>query len=230
MPSATVPDFVPSRNGFAFPNWFPPGTPVLEVPTPLGRIPIGDANGGVCGGMVFTAMDLHRYGIVPPPEATPPVFRYLCHRLIDSFNLPFGVLKYYDWMRRPGSSRSYGGVKMQAGLSYLTIENEWPRIRASLDAGQTVALGLVKAHSFHPKEMGKNHQVLAYAYETFEATGDITIHIYDPNYPLEDTATLITNIQNPDADRPVIHSREGPSVRGFFYTEYRPPADAPNFA
>ena len=84
MPSATVPDFVPSRNGFAFPNWFPPGTPVLEVPTPFGRIPIGDANGGVCGGMVFAAMDLHRFRIAPPPEATPPVFRYLCHRLIDN--------------------------------------------------------------------------------------------------------------------------------------------------
>lgn len=209
-------DFRPSRHGFPFPNWFPPGTPVVELPTPFGTIPVGNANGGLCGGMVFTALDLFRAGIRPPAAPDPPVVRHLGRRLLDSFNLPFGFLKYYDWQRRPTADRSFAGVRVQAGVASLTGDNEWPRVRLLLDAGQLAPLGLVKVCSFDPREMGKNHQVLAYGYD-LDGAGTLAVKVYDPNYPGDDGVTLSLTV----GAGGVTHSREGESVRGFFLTEYR---------
>jgi hypothetical protein len=220
---------VPSRHGFPFPNWFPPGTPVIEVPTPFGRVPIGDAGGGVCGGMVFTALDLFAAGAAVPAEPTPAVVRHLGRRLLDSFDLPFGVLRYYDWQRRPLASRLVGGVRVRAGVSALTAA-EWPRVRAALDATGAATLGLVKAHSFDPRAMGRHHQVLAYAYTSDEATGKVAVKVYDPNYPLDDGIELRADLSEPDAGRPVTHSAEGETVRGFFLTEYRRAETVSEFA
>src|SRR5438105_15397080 len=102
--------FIPSINGFPFPNCWPPGMPVLELPTPFGTIPIGDARGGVCGGMVFAAADYFHFSLPIPRTPEKPLFRYLCRRLLDSWQLPFGVLKYYDWQRRPNLGRSGRGT------------------------------------------------------------------------------------------------------------------------
>ncbi len=209
-------DFLPSRHGFPFPNWFPPGTPVVELSTPFGVIPVGSANGGLCGGMVFTALDLYRHGQPPPPEPTPPIVRHLGRRLVDSFNLPFGFMKYYDWQRRPFADRFFAGMLVQQGVASLTIGNEWPRVRAMLDAGQLAPLGLVNVHSLDPRQMGRNHQVLAYGYAV--DADNLTLRVYDPNYPGDDGVTLSLNLT---AGGPVTHGIEGPSVRGFFLTEYR---------
>ena len=115
---------------------------------------------------------------------------------------------------------------MQAGVSALTVE-EWPRVQTALDAGQLAPLGLVKAHSFDPREIGKNHQVLAHAYDLAD-DGTLTLKVYDPNFPGDDGVTLSLNLRSDGAN--VVHSREGESVRGFFLTEYRPPAAPPAFA
>lgn len=230
MPGHSVPGFRPSRNGLPFPNWYPPGTPVLELPTPFGTIPLGNANGGVCGGMVFTALDLFTWHEDPPPAPEPPVFRYLCRRLLDSFNLPFGVLKYYDWQRRPLETRTFAGVALLEGLTRLTVAREWPRIQLLLDADQPAALGLVKAHSFSPLALGQNHQVLAYGYDLDPERGTLSIQVYDPNYPGDDGATLSVDVRDPFRGSPITHSREGETVRGIFLTEYRVPAEAPRFA
>ena len=221
--------FVPAKHGFPFPNRFPPRSPVIELPTPFGRVPIGDASGGLCGGMVFAALDLFLLGVAPAAEPTPPVYRYLCRRLLDSWNFPFGVLKYYDWQRRPSACRAWGGVRVVDGVSRLTIEEEWPRVRASLDAGLPVPLGLVKAHSFSPRLLPRNHQVLAVGYELDDATGDLTVRGYDPNYPGKDVA-LAVNLRDPEAAKPVTHSYEGATVRAFFQTEYRRPVQEPQLS
>lgn len=221
-----VPNFLPSRHGLPFPNWFPPGTPVVVLPTPFGDIPLGNANGGLCGGMIFTAIDLFLLGQPPPPAADPVVVQYLGQRLMDSFNLPFGFLKYFDWQCRPNPSRGWAGVTWQVGVSALTLQ-EWPRVQAELDTGRLAPLGLVKAYSFDPRDIGKNHQVLAHAYES-DGGGNVTLKVYDPNFPGDDGVTLSLNLGVVGAN--VVHSREGESVRGFFLTEYRPPAELPAFA
>jgi hypothetical protein len=52
-----VPAFLPSRNGLAFTNpW--PAEPDIVVDVPVvGKIAVGSASNGLCGGMVFTVLD-----------------------------------------------------------------------------------------------------------------------------------------------------------------------------
>jgi hypothetical protein len=53
MASKFVDGFKPSVQGFQFENDFEDG-PVLTVSVPvIGDIPVGNANGGLCGGMGF---------------------------------------------------------------------------------------------------------------------------------------------------------------------------------
>jgi hypothetical protein len=208
--------FTPSVHGFPFGNWWEPGTPVIEVPTPLGTIPIGDAHGGVCGGMVFAAADYYLLGL-PVPQEKNLVFKYFCKRLLESWHLPFGVLKYFDWQRRPTASTTIAGVSLIDGTARLTWTVEWPKVRSLLDGGGLAPLGLVKAEGLNPKDMGQHHQVLAYAYEP--RGGAVAIRVYDPNHPGDDDAVLLLT---PDENAPVVHSREVRPIRGFFLTDYEP--------
>lgn len=226
--SARVTDFRPSTHGFPFPNWFPPDRPFFLFNTPFGPVQIASAAGGLCGGMVFTAIDLFQAGVrTIPHEPTDPLFRYFCHRLFASWGLPFDWMKYWDWQRRPSESKFTAGVRTTRGVSSLMIETEWPKIHDELNAGRLVPLGLVKEHGWSPLKISRNHQVLAYGYDL---SGDnLTVHIYDPNYPSDDTATLQWSLADPDAPRIVRHSCEGDTVRGVFYTEYQPPQSLPAF-
>ena len=143
--------------------------------------------------MIFTAMDLYHLGLPVPQEHSPPLFAYFARRLIESWNLPFGALKYYDWQRRPLASRA-SRDSYRAGLTVRTVEAEWPRIRADLDAGHPVALGVVKVEGWDFRRIAQNHQVMAYGYDLDEAKNEVTIRIYDPNYP-GDEATLTLNLE-----------------------------------
>lgn len=206
--------FLPSRHGFPFPNYWPDGLPLITLPTPFGPAWVGNARYGVCGGMVFAALDYFLHRLPVPAEPTPALFRYLVRRLFASWDLPFGGLRYFAWQARP---RLHGP----------TARREWPRVRAVLDAGLPAPLGLVQVRSLDPRQVGRNHQVLAYGYA---ATGDeVCLRVYDPNYPNDDGLSLTFDADPVagDRDRPVIHGIVGPTVRGFFLTEYRKPLDPP---
>jgi hypothetical protein len=224
--TARVPDFRPSVNGFPFANSFPTDRPFFLFDTPFGPVQVADASRGLCGGMIFTAMDLFHAGVrTLPSTPTEPLFRHFCQRLLTSWGMPFTWVKYLDWQRRPDASRFVAGVRTRRGVSSLMIETEWPKVRGQLDAGKLVALGLVKQSGWSVRKLGLNHQVLAYGYDL---RGDeLTVCVYDPNYPGDDTVTLTWNLADPDAARVVSHSIEGPSVRGVFATEYVPPRGLP---
>jgi hypothetical protein len=75
------------------------------------------------------------------------------------------------------------------------IRVEWPRIRAEIDAGRLAMLGLVRVVSLDPMELSKNHQVIAYGYDTDGTT--VTLHVADPNWAHDDGVTLAFDTADP---------------------------------
>ena len=215
--------FLPSQDGFHFDNSFP-AVPARILSTPFGNIPIGNAANGLCGGMVYAALDYYNAKEVIPPDTDPPasgtLFDYIVNRLIDSFDLPTGVLKYIEWMNPsyPDSQSLFG--KVFGGLNgraWCMIRQEWPVIKLTLDAGQACPLGLVRILSTDLKELGENHQVMAYGYDL--SGTDLTLYIYDPNYHNDDTITLKLSTADPEHATPVAYS-SGEPVYCFFHTRY----------
>jgi hypothetical protein len=180
--------------------------------------------------MVFAALDYWHARQTPPPgQPAPgtPLFQFIVRRLIDSWHIPAGVAEYYQWMNLPDGDSNLNvlgkSLVTQRGVSWRTIEQQWPLIKASIDSGQPAALGLVTVSSANPAMLGHNHQVLACSYQL--AGDEVTVQVYDPNSGQDDgvyiqfvtsaptQATLFANNIN-----------IGWPVRGFFQTAYAPAA------
>jgi hypothetical protein len=235
--------FLPSRDGFRFTNSWP-DEPAVSVATPFGRVGVGNAARGLCGGMVFGALDFWHAGCSPPasrPAPGEPLFRFIVRRLVQSWHIPVGVARYYYWMnlpdqdapapltgaapligaaRRTGTARLSGAAKLRRpGLAARTIAVQWPRVKARIDAGEPAALGVVTVASADPLQLGHNHQVLGYAYR-LDGTR-VTLHVYDPNSGPADDVYIRFDMAAPDAS--FTHSLNiGRPVRGLFLTSYAP--------
>ena len=126
-------------------------------------------------------------------------------------------------MQTPDGDVGLPPLLMRRGVSWRTIVEEWPaRIRPELDAGRLCCLGLVTVSGSDPRELGKNHQVMAYGYD-LDGAGNLTLHLYDPNTsPADaDRVTVSLNIQHPEAATPITHNVAiDHPIRGFFRTEY----------
>jgi hypothetical protein len=219
--------FSPSAHGFAFMNSWP-SAPAVSIPTPLGSIGIGNAASGLCGGMVFAALDYWQAQVLPPvsqPAPGTPLYQFIVRRLIDSWRIPAGVAEYYQWMNLPDGDASltvFGrSVVSQRGLARRTIEEEWPGVRASLDAGVPAALGLVTVASANPAQLGRNHQALACGYQV--AGTEVTVQVYDPNRGQDDGVCIQFDTADSTAATAFRHNLNiGYPVRGFFLTAYSP--------
>jgi hypothetical protein len=222
--SVRVPGFLPSTHGFQFKNKFTP-RPDLVLRTAFGNLEVGNATNGLCGGMVYAVRDHFEARVPVPPGATPPeagpLFDYLVHRLFDSFDLPGGVARYLELMHPalPDHETDLSRAHLAPhGRAWRMIVEEWPLIRQDLDAGRLSPLGLVCLKSANPAELGRNHQVLAYGYE-LQGTR-LSLRIYDPNLPQDDTVWLSLDIGTPDHTTPVVYLPN--PVIAFFRTTYRP--------
>ena len=224
--SNAVPGFKASVDGLHFTNSWPNEPDIVIDAGPLGKVPIGDASNGLCGGMVYTVMDVFSAGLPPIPDTQnpaqgSPLFNYIVSRLFASFDIPAGVLTYYDWMNTPDHDTGIWFITRR-GVSWRTIMQEWPKIKADIDGGMLSPLGLVTVYSSDPTMMGHNHQVLAYAYEVDDANR-LTLHLYDPNTapPGADDVRLSLDLSNPTHTSPITHNVNiGRDVRGFFRTKY----------
>ena len=224
-----VPGFTPSVNGLHFMNSFPHEAAIVVDLPPFGKIAIGDAANGLCGGMVFTVRDVAETpGMSPPPDLVPPaegspLFSYIVARLIDSFDLPAaGFMKYYDWMITPDNDTGWPPFFVRRGLAWKTIVEEWPNsIRPELDAGRLCPLGLVTVASLDPTQLGQNHQVLAYGYDLDGA--NLSLLIYDPNtaQATSDSVRIAFSLADPSNRTPISHNVNiGNPVRGLFRVPY----------
>lgn len=213
--------FTPGANGLHYPNSWP-SEPDLTIATPFGSIPIGDASNGLCGGMAFAAADLFVAKRLPPetsenPPAGSPAFDYIVRRLIDSFNIPAGVAQYYEWMVL--GREDIGFPLVVHGTSYRTVEEELPKVRQAIDHGTPCPLGLILVNSTNPADLGKNHQVMAYAYGDNGST--TAVSVYDSNVP--DTEVTITfSTAHPERGTRFVYSGNDENLFGFFTVPYRP--------
>jgi hypothetical protein len=216
--------FLPSRHGFAFGNSWP-SAPAITVATPFGAIGLGNAAGGLCGGMVFAALDYWRAGVAPParqPAPGTPLYRYVVRRLITSWSIPAGIARYYRWMCLPDgdSTLDFRGRRLvsRPGVWRRTVAQEWPRVRARLNGEIPTPLGVVTVASANPVRLGYNHQVLAYGYETLGS--EVRLHVYDPNSGPRDDVRICFDVAA-RGSAAFSHNLDiaGP-VRGFFQVAY----------
>jgi hypothetical protein len=175
--------------------------------------------------MTFATRDLYEVHRDPPPERPAggsPGFSYLVDRLLDSFNIPSGIVQYYEWMNLPAHDTLLG----PHGTSWLTINQTMPIVRHTIDAGHPCPLGLVLAHSADPTMLGRNHQVLAWGYE--DRGSWTTVKIYDPNVPNDDGISIEFDHTNP-AHTTDFKCASTDHIYGFFDVPYSPRNPEPLF-
>jgi hypothetical protein len=230
-PTCHLTGFVPTQHGFHFANRFP-SVPDITIPIPFGKLQFGDASNGLCGGMVFAALDHFLAGRPIPAAKTPPttgmLFDTMVRRLLNSFNLPLGILNYIVLMQPdyPDDETRSGRRFAPHGRAWQTLRVEWPIIKQILDAGTPCPLGLVRVKSKQLSKLGQNHQVLATGYDVCDDV--LTLFIYDPNHPDRDDLTLSLSLAAPEQATSITYSAPDRSpVFAFFHVNYKfrsPPA------
>lgn len=182
--SNAVPGFLPSLNGLHFANNWPSGPTVKFGPIDPRWIGIGDASAGLCGGMSWFVRERFRAGQPIPADVTAPangspLFKAIVRNQVQSL----------DWLRAPLRFWQFAAMGGEA-LGRRTLEQAWPGIRAEIDGGGLAEIGLIRHHGWNPIHLTKDHQVLAFAYETAGPSGPTTIRLYDPNWPNRDDVSL----------------------------------------
>ena len=224
--------FTPTASGFRFPNAFP-HVPVRSIGIPgVVSLPIGDASNGLCGGMVFASRDYFEAGRSPPADTTPPgdgpLFDYLVDRLFDSFDLPWGPGRYLGLMSPllPDGETFWSRMGFGPhGRSWQMARDEWPKVRADIDAGHPSPIGLITVKSSDPFDLKRDHQVLAYGYDL---DGDaVTLRLYDPNLPGRDDVALRFGSEDPAHAQTLAVMPDGPQIFAFFRVSYGPATPPP---
>ncbi|MEF7658893.1 hypothetical protein, partial [Bacillus thuringiensis] len=250
----SVPNFNPKVNGFTFSNTvWSKNLPVISIgflwnrlfeslPGPLSTLgiskvldenflPITHADAGMCGGMVYAVMDYFYNNLIPPIQTTPPsspddpLFKYIRERLWDSFDVDGQGHRFLGYSSPHYPNGDEGVIQNVAGLargrSWVSYREEWPLIQADIDAGKLSPIGLIQTDAL---QIGNNHQVLAYAYE--KSGQDVTLYIYDPNNPQQETV-LKFNITSTSGDVKVTRSFDTKRIFCFFRINGYQPKNPP---
>ena len=209
-----MPGFLPSTHGFHFANAWPSGPTVRLGPLDPRIIGVGDASAGLCGGMCYTVADLYAAGVPVPPDREPPPngsprFRAIVRRQVESLAWMSVPIRF--WLRAAFGG-SFGRERVET-----TLERAWPRARAAIDAGDLVAVGLIRAAGRDPRRLTRNHQVIAWGYA--EDGRGVTLRLYDPNWPDRDDVTITIHLD--PALRPTGASQStGEPLLGWFVLPY----------
>jgi len=202
--------FTPAQHGFGFPNNFEDEFVAL----PGGKYAFKTR--GRCGGMAFLALDhWHSHKPIPGGDTVPaddtPLAKLIQRRLFDSFAL--NGLRYVEFSLMPLLDKWL----ILKGAAKATRAAEFPKLKASIDAGTPCALGLCQANS--PAALGKDHQVVGYGY--VEGPDQSALLIYDNNYPRTEQRLTFATRYSKQGDMTIRHS-DGSQWRAFFVESYRP--------
>ena len=231
--SKIVPNFLPSKSGLHFGNFYPKNTtyPVITLPL-VGKIISGDAGNGICGGFSYAVLDLFLAGLQPPPNKNLPAsgsvsFNYLVNRLLDSFGSAHDysqMRKLIEWVQTPDHDIKIP-LYVIKGLSRLMVEEEWPRIKSDIDSGRPSALMLAAAPkcglgdiSCIISALRHSHQVLVYGY-TLD-NNNLTLLIYDCNHPDSDSQTISLEFSQLEHTINITAPGIPYKIRGFFRNDY----------
>jgi len=183
MASNAVDGFLPSRHGFRFANWWPRSVARIWH-IGMVELGIGDVSRGLCGGMAFAARDRFERGEPGAPETEAPrpetaLFKEIVDRQFDSFGMLFTVPARFALAAFEGDARR----------TRHTVKVAWPAIRRSIDDGRLAMVGLVRRSGVALVASDFGHQVVAYRYAA--SKDRVTIGVYDPNHPGDDTVELV---------------------------------------
>lgn len=166
-------DFHPSKHGFHFNNNF--------VNMFLNTKFIKIATYGRCGGMSYAALDYYFANImIPSHEAehfpnkkVPPdksiLADYIYKRSVQSI-VNLSSYKFILW--------SLLSQKKKEKILSKCLNEEFLKLKESIDMGKPVVLGLINADKI--SDIFINHQVVAYGYH-INSNDDLKIFIYDCN-------------------------------------------------
>lgn len=222
--------FDPVKHGYKFANNFTVQTQIAGFN--------GPTFGGLCGGMVYSALDYFHAGIAIPQQ-----------NFMPAEGMP---LQSYIWQRQQQSAFPNADKWIEYGTNLWGSRNRdffnWGlqlgsgrlgELMSKIDRGEPVPLGLQACGNDCRCPDGDcpgSHQVLAIGYEMGRYKGDLganiedlSIFVYDPNYPGR-TMTL-----RPDVNGAMyLYREEGPTGvgtcrwRAYFtdmkYTRANPPA------
>ena len=158
--------------------------------------------------------DLYAAGVPVPADREPPAngsprFKSIVRRQVQS--LAFLTVPIRFWLRMAFGG-SFGGDRARA-----TLDHEWPRARAAIDAGRLVPIGLIRVSARDPRNLTRNHQVIAWGYA--EDGRGVTLRIYDPNWPDRDDVAVTIQLDN--ALRPTgLSQTTGEPLLGWFILPY----------
>jgi hypothetical protein len=208
MPSTA---FDPTVHGFGFDNRF-----VNVVAALPGGLKLRTK--GRCGGMTYAALDYFHLGrgapryVPSPPARVPPdghpLANYLLRRQLESFAND-SALRFVTWTLFPDH-----GLRFAGGVRRWTAD-EIPRLRAAIDRGQPVAVGLIGARTIG--EVGRrNHQAVIFGYRVVRDGVDLLA--YDPNNH------GVTSVLHWRKNEPHIQASNRPKRpwRGLFVHDYQP--------
>jgi hypothetical protein len=181
--SNAVAGFLPSTHGLHFANSFAHGPTVRLGPLDPRLIGVGDAANGLCGGMAWFVRERFAAGLAIPPDTQAPangspLFKVLVRSQVKSL----------EWLRTPLGFWWIGAFGPDR-TARQSRESQWPRIRATIDAGRLAMVGLVRHQGLNPFNLSKSHQVLGHGYEKEGDT--FTLRIYDPNWPDRDDVAVV---------------------------------------
>ncbi|KAF1719870.1 hypothetical protein [Pseudoxanthomonas wuyuanensis] len=178
--------FDPATHGFRFVNTF--NNDVIRE--------VDFRTSGLCGGMVYSAMDYFNASMPIPqqayrPAVNTPLHDYIYKRQVAS--LTENMDKWAELGFNPLGARN--GEFFRWGLQGFS-GGRLQELRARIDRGQPAPLGLWH----YDGARGGDHQVLAIGYDLGRYRGDLGAHqedlrifVYDPNYPGR-TLTLVPDL------------------------------------
>ncbi len=208
-PVSTVLAFRPSSHGLAYANRFPVA---LEVPLGFTSWELS-TDFGLCGGMIYRVLDawessqsIDRSPV--RPRLGSEAYWRLVRRQAETL-VPGVWAKVLEWQQRPDRERRW------CPLTSLrrSVPRELRTLEARIDRGWVVPICLIRRFGF--ANPSYNHQVLVYGYERSGTT--MTLRIYDPNHPNDDTVTLEVTLGR---RRLYMRQSTGESNRGLFVMSY----------